>query len=125
MEPEPCIFCTPETKEILLENKGAYAKFDLNPVSRGHILIIPKRHIGSIFDASSDEMVDLWNLLILARNYAEERFNPDGYNLGINDGPSAGQTIMHLHIHLIPRYSGDMPDPRGGVRGVIPHKQQY
>ena len=125
MNPEPCIFCTRDPDEIALENDLAYARFDKNPVSPGHLLIIPKRHIQSVFEAKAGEMIALWDLVTIARHHLDDWFSPDGYNIGINDGISAGQTILHLHIHLIPRYTGDMPDPRGGVRGVIPHKQQY
>ncbi|PKL58779.1 MAG: HIT family protein [Methanomicrobiales archaeon HGW-Methanomicrobiales-4] len=120
-----CPFCTPETREIVLENYQAYARYDKYPVSPGHLLIITKRHISSVFDATGRELTALWDLLNNAKNHLDERFSPDGYNIGINDGESAGQTISHLHIHLIPRYTGDMPDPRGGVRGVIPDKQKY
>ncbi|MDD1724249.1 MAG: HIT family protein [Methanospirillum sp.] len=119
-----CIFCTPGA-DIILENLDAYARFDAHPVSPGHLLVIPKRHIGSLFEATPAELAGLWNLLEKAKQYLAERFNPNGYNIGVNDGTAAGQTIMHLHIHLIPRYTGDMDDPRGGVRGVIPGRQKY
>ena len=122
---EPCIFCTRDPGEIACENDQAYARFDKNPVSPGHLLIIPKRHIQSVFEATSGERAALWDLVTIAKHHLDDRFSPDGYNIGINDGMAAGQTILHLHIHLIPRYTGDLPDPRGGVRGVIPHKQQY
>ncbi|PWR72316.1 HIT family protein [Methanospirillum lacunae] len=122
---ESCIFCTPGPEETILENHEVYARYDKNPVSPGHLLIIPKRHFKSVFEATETELSALWNLIRVAKSYLDETFNPDGYNIGINDGSAAGQTIMHLHIHLIPRYSGDMKDPRGGVRGVIPGKQQY
>lgn len=110
---------------MVLENSCAYARYDMHPVSPGHLLIIPKRHFGSVFEATEAELSALWNLITVARLYLNEEYSPDGYNIGINEGSVAGQTIMHLHIHLIPRYSGDMKDPRGGVRGVIPGKQQY
>jgi diadenosine tetraphosphate (Ap4A) HIT family hydrolase len=91
----------------------------------GHLLIIPGRHVASVFEATSIEIPDLWNLVCRAKEYLDQKYSPDGYNIGINDGESAGQTVMHLHIHLIPRYRDDMDDPRGGVRGVIPEKQKY
>lgn len=125
MMAESCIFCIPGPEETILENQYAYARYDKTPVSPGHLLIIPKRHFKSIFDATNTEYDALWNLIKTARSFLDTKFSPDGYNIGINDGSAAGQTIMHLHIHLIPRYFGDTKDPRGGVRGVIPGKQQY
>jgi len=125
MVSESCIFCAPEPEEIVLENRLAYARYDKHPVSPGHLLIIPKRHFRSVFEATEPEISALWDLIREARTCLDEDVAPDGYNIGINDGATAGQTIMHLHIHLIPRYKGDMIDPRGGVRGVIPGKQQY
>ena len=125
MGPVICPFCTPGPEDIVLGNGSAYERFDKYPVSPGHLLIIPKRHIPSIFESTSEEINDLWDLVTMAKQILDEKYSPDGYNIGINDGESAGQTIMHLHIHLIPRYKGDMDDPRGGVRGVIPGKQKY
>ena len=95
------------------------------PITPGHTLIIPKRHIGSFFELETDERQDLLNLLVAAKKILQEEFKPNGYNIGINDGQAAGQTVPHLHIHLIPRYKGDLPDPRGGVRWVIPDKADY
>lgn len=95
------------------------------PISRGHALIIPKRHIASLFDATSDEREALYDLLAQVKIELQEKYNPDGFNIGINEGAAAGQTVMHLHIHLIPRYSGDLPDPRGGVRWIFPDKAAY
>lgn len=120
-----CPFCTPENEKILFENEHAYAIFDRYPVSHGHILIIPKRHFTSIFDGLYNEIEDIWDLICKGKQFLIEKYSPDGYDIGINDGESAGQTIMHLHIHIIPRYSGDMINPKGGVRGVIPEKQKY
>jgi diadenosine tetraphosphate (Ap4A) HIT family hydrolase len=94
-------------------------------VSPGHSLVIPKRHVGSFFETSSEERAALLDLLDQAQAAAKAEFRPDGFNIGINDGASAGQTVPHLHIHLIPRFQGDMPDPRGGVRWVIPEKADY
>ncbi|MFH0966246.1 MAG: HIT family protein, partial [Methanobacteriota archaeon] len=120
-----CPFCTPGTSEIILENDLSYTRYDKYPASPGHLLVLTKRHIPSVFDANRRELDTLWELLNNAKHYLDDQFSPDGYNIGINDGVSAGQTIPHLHIHLIPRYIGDTPDPRGGVRGVIPDKQKY
>lgn len=125
MGPVICPFCNPGPDDIVLQNESAYARFDKYPVSPGHLLIIPRRHIPSIFEATSREIADLWDLVFRAKEYLDQKYYPEGYNIGINDGESAGQTVMHLHIHLIPRYKGDMNDPRGGVRGVIPEKQKY
>jgi diadenosine tetraphosphate (Ap4A) HIT family hydrolase len=95
------------------------------PISPGHTLIIPKRHIGSFFELEADEQAELLDLMRRARAAIEQEFYPQGYNIGVNDGAAAGQTIPHLHIHLIPRYQGDRPDPRGGVRWIIPEKADY
>jgi len=95
------------------------------PVSPGHTLVIPKRHVGSLTDLTPEEAKALWALLSVARARLDEELRPDGYNLGVNDGRAAGQTVMHLHVHLIPRFDGDRADPRGGVRWVIPEKADY
>lgn len=87
--------------------------------------MIPRRHVLSLFDTSEVERANLFSLLDRAKQVLHAEFNPDGYNVGINDGAAAGQTVPHLHIHLIPRYFGDLPDPRGGVRWVIPGKADY
>ena len=102
-----CVFCTqPETK-VLVEDELARAFFDKYPVSAGHVLIIPKRHVASLFDATKEEMVSIGNLLRKVREQLDEQFHPDGYNVGINVGDAAGQTVFHLHVHVIPRYRGD------------------
>ena len=106
-------------------NDLALAVFDSFPISPGHALILPKRHIGSLFDTSPREISSLWELLNSVKDLSKKSFRPDGYNIGVNDGTAAGQTIAHLHIHLIPRYHGDRPDPRGGIRWVIPEKADY
>ena len=95
------------------------------PISPGHTLVIPNRHIGSFFELSPEERQSLLDLLDAAKLVLDSELKPDGYNIGINDGPSAGQTVPHLHIHLIPRYNGDQTDPRGGVRWIIPEKADY
>lgn len=124
--PEPiCPFCTLPAERIAGGNQHAIWIRDGFPVSPGHSLIIPKRHAGSFFDMSADERGALLALVDEAKQQAEIEFRPQGYNIGINDGPAAGQTVPHLHIHLIPRYAGDLPDPRGGVRWVIPDKARY
>jgi diadenosine tetraphosphate (Ap4A) HIT family hydrolase len=95
------------------------------PVSPGHTLIIPKRHVASFFDVTDAERTDMMSLLAAARDDLDREFRPAGYNIGINDGAAAGQTVSHLHIHLIPRYEGDRDDPRGGVRWVLPDQAAY
>jgi diadenosine tetraphosphate (Ap4A) HIT family hydrolase len=119
-----CPFCTLLSSGIVA-NDYAKAIPDGFPVSPGHTLIIPKRHIGSLFEATEEERAALFDLLGVMREKLLQELNPDGFNIGINDGAAAGQTVMHLHIHLIPRYSGDMPDPRGGVRWIFPDKAAY
>ena len=117
--------CLPRWWAIIDTSSYGLVVRDAFPISPGHTLIIPKRHVGSFFDLSSDEREDLMSLLGTAKANVEAEFKPDGYNIGINDGPVAGQTVPHLHVHLIPRYKGDMPDPRGGVRWIIPDKADY
>ena len=118
-----CPFCLHETP--ILSNKLAYARYDNYPVNKGHLLIIPYRHISSFFDLSVDERHAVFTLIDKAKILLDKEYSPDGYNIGINIGSEAGQTVWHAHIHLIPRYTGDTIDPRGGVRGVIPDRQKY
>src|ERR1700687_3865545 len=121
----PCPFCSPAPEDIVVGNLLCYARYGRFPVRNGHILIIPFRHATDFFTLTPDERTAAFVLLWQAHEKLGSEFHPDGYNLGVNVGPSAGQTIMHAHIHLIPRYSGDVPDPRGGVRFVIPEKARY
>jgi diadenosine tetraphosphate (Ap4A) HIT family hydrolase len=118
-----CPFCDPD--EVIVENDLALAIYDRYPVAHGHILVIPKRHFSDIFEATPEELRALAGLTRRVREFVENEYAPDGYNIGINRGRTAGQSIMHVHIHFIPRYSGDRRDPKGGVRGVIPKKQKY
>ena len=120
-----CPFCTIAPEKIVVQNAHTLTIRDTLPVSPGHTLILPKRHISSFFEAQSDEVAALWDALQKARTQLLKEFSPDGFNIGINDGLAAGQTILHLHIHLIPRYKGDMPDPRGGIRWIFPDKAVY
>lgn len=122
---KPCPFCTLPFGRVIEENDMALLILDGYPVSPGHSLIIPKRHVGSFFDATPPERAALLALLDKAKELVEETHKPDGYNIGIHDGAAAGQTVPHLHIHLIPRYSVDQDDPRGGVRWVVPDKANY
>lgn len=123
---EECVFCRAEsTKEIIASSVLSLAFFDGFPVSPGHVLVIPRRHVASFFDLTEEEVVDLMSLMHQVKALVDARFHPDGYNVGINVGEAAGQSVFHVHLHLIPRYSGDVPNPKGGVRGVIPGKQRY
>ena len=119
----PCPFCSLDA--VVMRNELAYARFDTAPVNRGHLLLIPLRHEPDFFATTSAERAALLDLLERAKLLLDREFKPDGYNIGVNVGAAAGQTIGHVHVHLIPRYRGDMEDPCGGVRGVIPAKQNY
>jgi len=114
-----------ENRERLIENKIGFVIYDNYPVSNGHCLIVPHRVYSNYFESTDEEFEGLNKLLVMTKEIIDEEFSPSGYNIGINCGEDAGQTVRHLHIHLIPRYKGDMYDPRGGVRGVIPEKQNY
>lgn len=120
-----CVFCTLPRERIRGENLHAVYIRDAYPISPGHTLIIPRRHIASVFEVTAGEWLEFLVLLDLAKQELEAEFHPDGYNVGINDGPAAGQTVPHLHMHLIPRFQGDRDDPRGGVRWIIPEKADY
>jgi diadenosine tetraphosphate (Ap4A) HIT family hydrolase len=121
-----CPFCGPLTdRSILTESELAFAVYDKYPVNPGHVLVIPKTHCSNYFDLSLEEQSACWQLLNEVKNLIQQAFEPDGFNVGINVGESAGQTVPHVHLHLIPRYQNDVSDPRGGVRGVIPDRQKY
>lgn len=120
-----CPFCELNQNDYLYENNYAFAIFDKFPVNKGHLLIVTKRHVSNFFETTDNEKEAIIQLIDKCKLFLEKKFNPDGYNIGINVGVDAGQTIMHLHVHLIPRYKGDIDDPTGGVRGVIPAKRKY
>jgi diadenosine tetraphosphate (Ap4A) HIT family hydrolase len=120
-----CPFCALPAGRVLFRNDDAVVVRDAYPVTTGHTLVMPVRHVASFFDATPAEREAMLALLDLAKQQLQAEFGPAGYNIGINDGAAAGQTIGHLHMHLIPRYPGDRPDPRGGVRWVIPGKADY
>lgn len=121
-----CPFCAVAGEErVFHAGELVFALWDGYPVSPGHALVIPRRHVAGWFDASPDEQAALMHGLEIARAAILERYKPDGFNIGINVGEAAGQTVFHLHVHLIPRYAGDVDDPRGGVRHVIPTKARY
>ncbi len=121
---QPCPFCNVE-REIILESEMSFAIYDGFPVNEGHVLIIPKRHSANYFDLTIEEQSDCFELLNRVKLIVQEKYKPAGFNVGININEAAGQTVAHVHIHLIPRYYGDVKEPRGGVRGVIPNKQIY
>ena len=120
-----CLFCEMKESNYIYEDDYVYAIYDSYAVSKGHTLIIPKEHRKHYFEATNEEVKSIHKALHILKARLDESYQPDGYNIGINNGQSAGQTIFHLHVHLIPRYEGDVNDPRGGVRGVIPSKQKY
>ena len=109
----------------MIEGKHGFAAWDRHPASPGHFLVIPYRHFADYFEITDEEREELWRLAAEGRKMADEKYNPDGYNVGINVGVWAGQSIPHLHIHVIPRYRGDVENPKGGVRGVIPQNKLY
>jgi len=120
-----CVFCKLDNNRIVSETELTITLRDGFPVSPGHTLIIPKRHVSEFFEITPAEHDEMFIALDEAKNIVDLEFKPDGYNIGINNGVAAGQTVMHVHMHLIPRYKDDMDDPKGGVRGVIPEKQKY
>lgn len=124
-----CPFCEllkrDPTGRILARNEHAFLVADGFPVSDGHSLVISKRHVSSFFDASEAEKLAIMELIEEAKARVEQNQSPAGYNIGINDGPAAGQTVPHLHVHLIPRYPDEPGDPRGGIRWVVPEKADY
>ena len=122
--PARCIFCFPD-REILAENEHAIAVFDSFPVSKGHTLVLPRRHAVTIWDLDETDYDACFRLVLTTRAILGKRFAPDGFNVGVNCGEAAGQSVWHAHIHVIPRYRGDTPKPRGGVRNVIPLKGDY
>jgi len=124
-----CPFCEINSKDvdsrIIDQNEYAFVIRDGFPISSGHTLVIPKRHVGSFFEISQQEQTALYDLLKKIKLDCDKELHPDAYNIGINDGVAAGQTVPHLHIHLIPRYQGDKEDPRGGIRWLFPDKANY
>lgn len=120
-----CPFCNIEESSVVAKNSAAIAFRDAFPVAEGHTLVIPREHVTSIFDLSASDQTGLWQLVAQARSDLAEQLSPVGFNIGINDGEAAGQTVPHAHIHIIPRYRDDVPDPRGGIRWVIPAKAAY
>ncbi|MEW5761799.1 MAG: HIT family protein [Bacillota bacterium] len=116
-----CIFCSLPPENIILQNELAVAIYDKYPVNPGHVLVIPKRHFPTFFEATDAEVLAVYDLIRKARELLEAKFHPDGYNIGVNNGACAGQTVWHMHVHVIPRFVGDVDHPRGGVRRVKPN----
>ena len=120
-----CPFCPPKEHEILETHLLAFAITDGHPLTPGHALVFPRRHVASFFELTGEERLAIGELLDRLKTKLDTKHSPDAYNIGINDGPAAGQTVMHVHVHLIPRYKGDADDPRGGVRWIFPRKADY
>ena len=123
--PDNCPFCEAGTDRIWMEIAIGMALWDAYPVAKGHTLVVPRKHVISIYELSPDEQAGLWAMVAQARQRLQDQLHPDGFNVGVNDGAAAGQTVPHAHIHIIPRRTGDVADPRGGVRWVIPDKARY
>jgi len=127
--PKECPFCSildsDVNNRVIAQNDLAFVIRDGYPINEGHTLIIPKRHTGSFFEITDEERNALLSLLDSAKSILDKELKPNSYNIGINDGEAAGQTVPHLHMHLIPRYEGDTDDPRGGIRWIIPEKAKY
>lgn len=125
MDQHDCPFCRLEKHRIRLESEFAVAFLDGFPVTQGHTLVVPKQHVASLFELSAEEQASVWALVAQVRASLLADFQPDGFNVGLNDGTAAGQTVMHAHVHVIPRRHEDVADPRGGVRWVVPDKAAY
>jgi len=119
----PCLFCT--ARGVTRDNALAYATRDTYPVSPGHTLIIPRRHCADFFELTPDELAACMELVVAEQRALAAELKPDGYNVGVNVGSAGGQSIRHVHIHLIPRYAGDHPRPQGGVRQILPSRADY
>ena len=118
---DACELCTPN--DVLIENSLAYVQTDANALARGHVLVVPRRHVAGFFEMTPEEQSAVLSLLNEAQALIQNQYAPDGYNIGVNVGKAAGQSRMHVHVHLIPRYRGDVPDPPGGIRCVLPRKE--
>ncbi len=114
---QTCELCQPSM--VVIEGERAYVRYDSNSLARGHMLVIPRRHVANFFDMTGEEKIEILSLLDRAKSQVDKDFAPDGYNVGINVGEAGGQSRMHVHVHLIPRYRGDVPDPRGGIGCVL------
>ncbi len=120
-----CVFCMYDRSRAIVESDFGFAILDAHPVSNGHCLVIPEEHQWDYFKLSKEMRIGLESLLIAVKEHLDEGYGPDGYNIGINNGHAAGQTVMHAHIHVIPRYEGDASDPRGGIRWIFPRRASF
>lgn len=122
---DECPFCLPEPERVRLESEVGLALRDLFPATEGHTLVVPRRHVESIYDLDVEEEVALWQLIRRTRRMLAEEHHPDGFTIGVNEGIAAGQSVPHAHVHVIPRRLGDVPDPTGGIRAIFPLKARY
>jgi diadenosine tetraphosphate (Ap4A) HIT family hydrolase len=122
---DACPFCDLSPGRVSRSSAHARAFADAYSVTDGHMLVVPARHVASLFELSADELADVWWLVGEVRAALAASHDPDGFTIGVNDGEAAGQTVGHAHVHVIPRRRGDVPDPRGGVRWVIPDRAPY
>lgn len=122
---ERCPFCSPAESQVVRDSEYGWILRDQYPVNPGHLLVVPRRHVASFFDLDPLEQADLLNLIVAAQRIVSAERHPDGLTIGLNDGEAAGQTVPHCHWHVIPRTVGDVPDPRGGVRWVVPERAEY
>lgn len=120
-----CPFCNPDSSQVLREFECCIALWDKHPVTEGHVLLVPRRHVHDIFELEHGERAALMAAIGEVKDLLAERYGPDGFNIGFNVGEAAGQSIDHAHVHIIPRRKGDTPRPRGGIRGAIPEKMGY
>jgi diadenosine tetraphosphate (Ap4A) HIT family hydrolase len=120
-----CPFCSLDPEHKCMENEHSFAFPDAYPLADGHTLVVPRKHVSSIYELSADEQSAVWDLVAEVRQRLLTGLKPDGFNIGVNDGEAAGQTVEHAHVHVIPRRKGDVPDPRGGVRWIIDEKANY
>ena len=120
-----CPFCKIRDEQCALATPVVRAFFDSFPISKGHTLVVPIAHVSSLYELTNEEQASVWLTVAKIRQRLQAEFDPDGFNIGVNDGPAAGQTVPHAHIHVIPRYAGDVEDPRGGIRWVLPSKANY
>ncbi|MGE0621462.1 MAG: HIT family protein [Pseudomonadales bacterium] len=125
MSEEECPFCEPFAADVLSQGERVLVIRDGFPISHGHTLVAPRRHVGSFFALTTEEQQEILATIVSVQDELSHLHAPDGFNVGFNDGAAAGQTVNHCHVHVIPRYLGDVPDPRGGVRWVLPEKAKY